>query len=127
MILGLCVVLALSTAALSFALLQNRWPGAQAFLFLGSILLGIAYGGLQSTSLVHAFRTGGVAHLANVSVLWNVSFDLGTGVGALVTGSLATVAGFPIAFTCLAIISTLGSAMALRALYSAAGKGYPTS
>ncbi|MGE0802833.1 MAG: MFS transporter [Lautropia sp.] len=116
MIFGLCIVLVFGMATLSYSLLDGHSPAAQPLLFLGSTLLGVAYGGLQSTSLVHAFRVGGAARLTRVSVLWNVSFDLGTGVGALVAGSLATAGGFSFAFTCLTIMSTLGAAAAIRAL-----------
>lgn len=37
---------------------------------------------------------GGVESLAQVSVLRNVSFHVGTGIGSLLMGSLAAAAGF---------------------------------
>ncbi|MGB6242571.1 MAG: MFS transporter [Castellaniella sp.] len=120
MITGLCVVLVLGMAALSIALSIGDPHTAQWTLYLGSVLLGLAYGGLQSTSLVLAFRRGGSTRLTRVSVLWNVSFDLGTGVGALAAGALATAAGFPFAFACLTALSLLGAMIALRRLYSSA-------
>lgn len=116
MIAGLCAVLVLGMAALSTALSVNDPRTAQWTLYVGGTLLGLAYGGLQSTTLVLAFRQGGASRLTRVSVLWNVSFDLGTGVGALVAGGLATAAGLPFAFACLTVLSLLGAVFALRKL-----------
>lgn len=116
MIAGLCAVLVLGMAALSAGLSVSDPHAAQWTLYFGSMLLGLAYGGLQSTSLVLAFRLAGSGRLTRVSVLWNVSFDLGTGIGALVAGALATAAGFPFAFICLTILSLLGAVAALRRL-----------
>ena len=44
----------------------------------------MAYGGLQSVTLIKAFADGEDHH--RVSVAWNVGFDLGTGLGAAVVG-----------------------------------------
>lgn len=116
MIAGLCAVLVLGMGALSAALSISDPHGTQWALYAGGTLLGLAYGGLQSTSLVLAFRLGGAARLTRVSVLWNVSFDLGTGAGALAAGGLATAAGLPFAFACLTALSLLGAVTALRRL-----------
>ncbi|CAM5188779.1 hypothetical protein CDEF62S_02987 [Castellaniella defragrans] len=116
MIAGLCAVLVLGMAALSTALSVSDPHTAQWTLYAGGTLLGLAYGGLQSTTLVLAFRQGGASRLTRVSVLWNVSFDLGTGVGALAAGGLATAAGLPFAFACLTVLSLLGAVFALRKL-----------
>lgn len=113
---GLCAALLLGMAALSAGLLVGDPDASQWVLYVGSVLLGLAYGGLQSTSLVTAFRLGGSARLTRVSVLWNVSFDLGTGMGALAVGALATAAGLPFAFICFTILSLLGVVAALRRL-----------
>ena len=118
MIAGSCAVLVLGMAALSTALSISDPRTAQWTLYVGGTLLGLAYGGLQSTTLVLAFRQGGASRLTGVSVLWNVSFDLGTGVGALVAGGLATAAGLPFAFACLTVLSLLGAVIALRKLHN---------
>ncbi|WP_026356944.1 MFS transporter [Mycobacterium sp. 141] len=73
-----------------------------ALIIVGSLLLGLAYGGLQNLTLVQAFVTAGGQSRGTVSAAWNVGFDSGTGMGALVVGALATSGSFPMAFVVLA-------------------------
>lgn len=73
-----------------------------ALVILGCVVVGTAYGALQNLTLVHAFTATGrsgdqVGHGA-VSVVWNVGFDAGTGLGSLAVGALATSFSFPTAF-----------------------------
>lgn len=83
-------------------------------LVVGAVVLGVAYGGLQSVTLVQAFADGEGRH-QQVSVAWNVGFDLGTGLGAAVVGMLAAESSFRTAFV------TLACACALVALVSGRG------
>ena len=69
-------------------------------LIAGALVTGVAYGGLQSVTLVKAFADGDDRH--RVSVAWNVGFDLGTGVGAAVVGAIAEQSSFRVAFFTLA-------------------------
>ncbi|MEV5200067.1 MFS transporter [Streptomyces sp. NPDC053720] len=74
-------------------------------LLAGMALVGISYGGLQNLTLVDAFaavdnRSSGIA-----SAVWNVGFDAGTGVGALLVGYLATGASFSVALMAMAVLS----------------------
>jgi predicted MFS family arabinose efflux permease len=85
-------------------------------LYAGSVLIGVAYGGLQSATMVYAFKAAGIDRLTHVSVLWNVTFDMGTGVGAVIVGALATIAGFNNALVCTTVISLLICAGALFSL-----------
>ncbi|MEU2131538.1 MFS transporter [Streptomyces sp. NPDC018352] len=93
-------------------------PGATAPvpLLAGMALVGVSYGGLQNLTLVDAFaavdsRSSGVA-----SAVWNIGFDGGTGVGALLVGYLATGASFSLAFLATAVLclATLPLAFAGR-------------
>ncbi|GAB7531235.1 MFS transporter [Pseudomonas sp. 3A(2025)] len=123
MLSGLCAVLLGGMVALAAGLSISSASIAMLALFSGSILLGIAYGGIQSCSLVYAFRLGGPERLSKVAVLWNVTFDLGTGLGALLAGVLATAAGFAFSFTCLAFLTMVGAAMALGLLHRGLSPG----
>ncbi|MEU2669410.1 MFS transporter [Streptomyces sp. NPDC007164] len=85
-------------------------------LLAGMALVGVSYGGLQNLTLVDAFaavdnRSSGIA-----SAVWNVGFDAGTGVGALLVGYLATGASFSVALMAMAVLSlaTLPLAFAAR-------------
>lgn len=74
-------------------------------LLTGMALVGVSYGGLQNLTLVDAFaavdsRSSGIA-----SAVWNVGFDAGTGVGALLVGYLATGASFSVALMAMAVLS----------------------
>ncbi|MES9556102.1 MULTISPECIES: hypothetical protein [unclassified Streptomyces] len=93
-------------------------------LLAGMALVGISYGGLQNLTLVDAFaavdrRSSGIA-----SAVWNIGFDAGTGVGALLVGYLATGASFSLALTVTAALSlaTLPLALTRR---RRAGSGRP--
>lgn len=69
-------------------------------LIAGALVTGVAYGGLQSVTLIKAFVDGGDQH--RVSVAWNVGFDLGTGLGAAIVGLIAAQSSFRAAFWALA-------------------------
>jgi ABC-type uncharacterized transport system permease subunit len=78
---------------------------------------------LQNVTLVQAFAATGEHARDKVSVVWNVGFDGGTGIGALAVGALATAASFPTAFTalaaaCLAMGMTCGSVQKRRSGHS---------
>jgi len=70
-------------------------------LVVGALVVGVAYGGLQSVTLIKAFADGEGDH-HRVSVAWNVGFDLGTGLGAAVVGLIAAQSSFRTAFFVLA-------------------------
>jgi hypothetical protein len=57
------------------------------------LLAGIAYGGVQNLTLAQAFTVAGEPARATVSIVWNLSFDAGTGIGAFGTGLGAVQAG----------------------------------
>lgn len=81
-------------------------------LVAGALVTGVAYGGLQSVTLIQAFADGDDRH--RVSVAWNVGFDLGTGVGAAVVGVIAAQSSFRTAFLALACACLVGVVAARR-------------
>jgi MFS family permease len=88
-----------------------------ALIVLGALLLGLAYGGLQNLTLVQALATTGGQSRGAVSAAWNIGFDGGTGLGALVVGALATSGSFPMAFAVLA-----GACVAMAFSWRATGR-----
>lgn len=79
-----------------------RGDGAAAWLLGGALLSGIGYGALQNLTLVTAFHRAGPDRVEETSTWWNVGFDGGTALGAVLVGLLAAGAGFPVAFAAAA-------------------------
>jgi MFS family permease len=82
-------------------------------LAVGALAVGVAYGGLQSVTLVQAFVDGEGDH-HRVSVAWNVGFDLGTGLGAAGVGLIAVQSSFRTAFLAMACACVLGAIATAR-------------
>lgn len=94
-----CAGLALTASGVG----SDRTPA----LLAGLLLLGAAYGGLQSLTLVQAFDRAGVENRHAASVAWNIGYDAGTGLGALMLGVAAHVATFSAGFTALSALMAL--------------------
>jgi hypothetical protein len=85
----------LFTGALGLAAIGLRADGihdgaARSLIIWGLLVAGIAYGGVQNLTLAQAFSAAGEPARATVSIVWNLSFDAGTGIGAFGTGAIAT-------------------------------------
>ncbi|WP_327657924.1 MFS transporter [Streptomyces sp. NBC_00483] len=124
-----CGVLAdrISTRPLNFGLLLAScaglvlvaWsvrsaPAVLPALLGGLLLLGAAYGGLQSLTLVQALNRAGTEHRHTTSVAWNIGFDAGTGLGSLLLGLAAQVATFSAGFLVMAVATAIAAALTLR-------------
>lgn len=81
-------------------------PG-RALVIGGLLLAGAAYGGVQNLTLAQAFSVAGEQARSSVSVAWNLSFDAGTGLGAIAAGAIATAASYSAAFAVLALAAGL--------------------
>jgi len=89
-------------------------PG-RALVISGLLLAGVANGGLQNLTLTQAFTAAGEPARASVSIVWNLSFDAGTGLGAFATGAIATATSYSAAFTVLALAAGIvGAGWALH-------------
>ena len=84
----------LLASALGMAVLPQGGP----VLLGGALLFGAGFGLLQSSTLILTMERVGEDERGLGSALWNVSFDAGTGVGALLFGFLIGEGGFPVAF-----------------------------
>ncbi len=111
---GLLLPSVLSTVAgLSLCAWSAAGPGRAAALLIGMALIGLSYGALQNLTLGMAFAAVPRRDQVTASAAWNIGFDLGTGVGAVIVGAIATGTGFPIALLAAATISVLTVPMAL--------------
>jgi predicted MFS family arabinose efflux permease len=74
-------------------------------LLLGMTVLGICYGGLQNLTLVVSFDSVARADYGRASAVWNIGFDLGTGLGSVLIGVVAAGTSFAVALLAAAAFS----------------------
>ena len=103
----LLLVTAAGTSACAWGVREDA-PG---WLLTGALLCGAGYGALQNLTLVSAFQRAGPGRVDETSTLWNVGFDGGTALGAVLVGVVASASGFPIAFA----VAGAGCVLALAA------------
>lgn len=82
-------------------------------LLVGMALVGICYGGLQNLTLVTAFQVVPRRGYGVASAVWNMGFDAGTGLGAVVVGMIAAGTSLTTAFLVAAVLSLLTLPLAL--------------
>lgn len=111
-VVPLLAVTALATATVGLSTGSRLAHSSTLLLLTGSAVLGVAYGSLQSVTLVRAFRDAGEAEAPRTSVAWNVNFDLGTGLGAILLGLVAQASTFEAALLVMGAV-TLVAAVAI--------------
>jgi len=80
-------------------------PGAAAALTVtGAALFAGGFGVLQNDSLVVMFHRVKPTHYGFASAVWNVGYDSGTGVGAVVIGAMVARTGYVTAFLASAVL-----------------------
>ncbi|MFG2867394.1 MFS transporter [Streptomyces sp. NPDC048338] len=113
-----CILLVAACAGLvlvAVAVAVRSHPPLIAGLLVGLLLLGAAYGGLQSITLVQALEQAGTENRHTTSVAWNIGYDSGTGLGSLLLGYAAQVATFSTGFAAMAAVMALAAAVVLSA------------
>jgi MFS family permease len=73
----------------------------------GATVVGIGFGLVQNDALVAMFAAAGPARYGSASALWNITYDAGTGVGAVGLGAVAEPFGFRAAFGVAALALAL--------------------
>jgi len=101
---------ALGLAAIALGADSARDMSSRVLVIPGLLVVGVAYGGLQSLTLTQAFAAAGEPARDSVSIAWNLSYDAGTGLGAFVVGAIATVTSYSVAFGVLALAAVLTGA-----------------
>jgi predicted MFS family arabinose efflux permease len=80
-------------------------PGGLPMLF-GAALFGLGFGTLQNVTLLQIMERVPEEERGLGSTIWNISFDAGTGVGALLFGFVIAATGFDAAFyLCAALVA----------------------
>jgi MFS family permease len=71
-------------------------------IMIGMVIFGIGFGITQNATLTLMFDRVSPSGYDAVSAVWNVGYDAGLGLGAVVFGILSTHTGYPTAFALLA-------------------------
>jgi MFS family permease len=105
----------LTAVGMATAAWAVRDPAATdaAALVAGMAVVGLCYGGLQNLTLVVAFEAVRRRDYGVASAVWNVGFDAGTGLGAVLVGTIATGASFSVALLVAAGLSLTTLPLAL--------------
>jgi predicted MFS family arabinose efflux permease len=110
-------------AGIAWAVRDPEATAAAAFLAAMAVV-GISYGGLQNLTLVAAFRAVARRDYGVASAAWNVGFDAGKGLGAVLVGLVAAGTSFPVALLVGAGFSLATLPLALSRGRSAPHRNY---
>lgn len=88
---------------------------------LGATLLGAGFGVVQNDSMVLMFARLGRDGTAFASTAWNVGYDAGTGLGAVLLGAVVSAASYPVGFGVIAAVTVLLLPAALGCARAPAG------
>jgi predicted MFS family arabinose efflux permease len=104
----------LVVAAVGMLTVAAGLGAGDAWVLIGSALLGAGYGAAQNLTLLAAFTRAGEGGTTAASAMWNASFDAGTAAGALLLGFLAAGVGLPWTYAVVAggLAATLPVAVA---------------
>jgi MFS family permease len=84
-------------------------------ILIGSTLFGIGFGAAQNLTLTLMYNRVDRSRYGQVSALWNLAYDGGWGLGALVFGLIVSGTGFPIAFALTAAVVAVAVVPAVKA------------
>jgi predicted MFS family arabinose efflux permease len=105
------VVLPFAILVAGAGLLGAVWSEHPALLIAGMTLFGAGFGAAQNITLVVMMNRGGVRR---ASMLWNATYDIGIGVGAVAFGALTDVTGNRAGFITLVVITAAALPLAAR-------------
>ncbi|WP_328329255.1 MFS transporter [Kribbella sp. NBC_00382] len=93
---------AITFAALGAGLLV--FVGNPAAVITGAALFGTGFGAAQNLTLAIMYDRSPKTRYGQVSALWNLAYDGGWGVGAIVFGFVVSGTGYPLAFALTAVL-----------------------
>ena len=85
-----------------------------ALVLIGLTVFGLGFGAVQNASIAVMFARAERRHVAHISVLWNLAFDAGLGIGAVGFGLIAAGVGYSGGFLVLAVVTLLAVIPAWR-------------
>ncbi|WP_214104495.1 MFS transporter [Acrocarpospora catenulata] len=80
------------------------WAGSPIAVMAGMGLFGLGFGLAQNVTLALMFERASESDFGRVSALWNLAYDGGMGVGAVMFGLLTVPMGYPLGFAVIAIV-----------------------
>ncbi|WP_307842472.1 MFS transporter [Salinibacterium sp. NG253] len=101
------VIIAVAGLLAIAAAVQNPAATGILLFLVGMTLVGIAYGGLQNLTLLISLAAVPRKQYGTASAVWNIGFDLGTALGSVLIGTLATAFAFSPAILVAAAITLL--------------------
>lgn len=110
MMIGLLVLGAVGMGLLAVSLITS----GVVLMIIGVALTGCAYGALQNLTLLSAFQQVKKSQYGTASAVWNIGFDSGTAIGAMLLGVVATQASFSSGVIVLAVLMLVAIPLAWR-------------
>ncbi|WP_460700699.1 MFS transporter [Nocardia thraciensis] len=89
--------------AAGLALTAAALAGTHVLLIIGATLLGAGFGACQNDSFVLTIQSLGGGRSGTASTIWNIAYDGGLGLGAVILGWVIGAAGYAGAFLCAAV------------------------
>ncbi|WP_328526196.1 MFS transporter [Kribbella sp. NBC_00359] len=89
--------------------------GTPIAIVMGSTLFGIGFGAAQNLTLTLMYNRVPASRYGQVSALWNLAYDGGWGMGAIIFGAVVAGTGFPLAFGLTAVVVAVAVVPAVRA------------
>lgn len=98
-------LLLLTIVGLLLAGLSLTGSGRPWLLLVAVATVGVGFGALQNVTLVVAFAVVSRADYGRASAMWNIGFDGGTALGAVLLGFVAAAASFAWGFVVMALVA----------------------
>jgi len=92
--------------------------GTAVAIVVGSTLFGIGFGAAQNLTLTLMYNRVPKSRYGQVSALWNLAYDGGWGIGAIIFGAVVAGTGYPLAFGLTAAVVALAIVTAGQSLRS---------
>jgi MFS family permease len=89
--------------------------GSPIAVVIGSALFGIGFGAAQNLTLTLMYNRVSTARYGQVSALWNLAYDGGWGMGAIIFGAVVAGTGYPLAFGLTALVVAAAVVPAVKA------------
>ena len=88
--------------------------GTPIAIVVGSTLFGLGFGAAQNLTLTLMYNRVPASRYGQVSALWNLAYDGGWGMGAIIFGAVVAGTGFPLAFGLTALVVAAAVLPAVR-------------
>ncbi|MBM4494684.1 MFS transporter, partial [Rhodococcus hoagii] len=105
--------LVLAAAGMGLLALSVAGIGGDGALVVGAMAFGAGFGAVQNEALLTLLASAGPDRVGAASAAWNIAYDGGTGIGALVLGVVAGASGYPAVFALSSVVALVVAPIAL--------------